>query len=304
MEGSKPIKPSRGASKPPLYPKFNKSSMNPSPLRMMFPSTLANENSPYHDLPSGAGQNVAISPQEVVNSNMPHSLHVHCEGEGFLNQNFETENITNYSSIDKNFENEESRKGKRMMTFIEAVENEKKGRTLPIPVERQLRRTVSNRLSAQRSRLKKSQYIIELKRATQKLEENATYLTVEVDKWTHKKATVKMHNSILKQQLKTKINESILSNSEIEEKQAEIRRLRALYKAQQEEITMRPTAPIVESSTSNLFFYPSESNFQTVFSPKYDFFQSDPKPAPMEISTDDGDIDQYLNLDALSLPPF
>nr|XP_027126766.1 basic leucine zipper 61-like [Coffea arabica] len=285
---------------------------------MMFPSTLAEafENS-SHGAGAGAGQNgksVAISPEHRVDLNAPPSPHVTLDAEEEETDKNQIENTPPSTSkkcqINQDDEEEEfSHKAKRIMTLDEAIQFEKNDRDLSLEDERKLRRTVSNRLSAQRSRLKRAQYIDELLKKIKDLQDYVESLTSQLESCIEGQKMLKMQKAILEQRLKNCIDKSALCDREIEEKQAEIRRLKYLYEALQKEgMMLSSAAPSAASSTSSLPIYPpeSESNYQRVLSfNSASFFQIEQRAAVVEVvSSDQGGIEQYLNLDAMNVSSF
>ncbi|TMW89173.1 hypothetical protein EJD97_017568 [Solanum chilense] len=91
---------------------------------------------------------------------------------------------------------------------------------------KKLRRTISNRLSAQRSRKRKIEYIDLLKKEAKDLEERIAFLgrKIENDKDNNKK--LQLENQMLQLQLDSITNKSNLLAVQNEELEAELKRLK------------------------------------------------------------------------------
>ncbi|KAL8055902.1 hypothetical protein ABFX02_04G085400 [Erythranthe guttata] len=118
------------------------------------------------------------------------------------------------------------------LTLDEAIEYElKHGRRLdPNMDQRKLRRTVSNRLSAQRSRIKKVKYIDQMEKTVIELEKLILFLTPQVENQIENKKELMEENESLQKLAAIRLNESKLAELEVEQKQAEIARLKELEK--------------------------------------------------------------------------
>ncbi|KAL8055903.1 hypothetical protein ABFX02_04G085500 [Erythranthe guttata] len=118
------------------------------------------------------------------------------------------------------------------LTLDEAIEYElKHGRRLdPNMDQRKLRRTVSNRLSAQRSRIKKVKYIDQMEKTVIELEKLVLFLTPQVETEIENKKELMEENESLQKLAAIRLNESKLAELEVEKKQAEIARLKELEK--------------------------------------------------------------------------
>nr|XP_009783967.1 PREDICTED: basic leucine zipper 19 [Nicotiana sylvestris]XP_016471095.1 PREDICTED: basic leucine zipper 19-like [Nicotiana tabacum] len=160
------------------------------------------------------------------------------------------------------------------LTLDQAIDFElnKLGRNVDSDVDlKKLRRTVSNRLSAQRSRIKKTEYITELEKKVKDLQDTIAYLSPEIENYKEKQSMLRMQRKYLQEQLDTFTDRSKLRTVQIEEMKLELRRLKELAKAQEEHYNMQL------GQTTN-YFYLSEMEQQA-------------------------GIDQYLNLDAMNFYP-
>ncbi|KAL6493359.1 hypothetical protein OROGR_032493 [Orobanche gracilis] len=115
-------------------------------------------------------------------------------------------------------------------TLDKAVEYElKHGSKLdPNMDRRKLRRTISNRLSAQRSRIRKAQYINGMEKMVNDLEELISYLTPRMQSYQEKRRLLLLQNDSLQKLMEFRMNESKLSEIEVEQKRAELSRLKEL----------------------------------------------------------------------------
>ncbi|XP_033517054.1 basic leucine zipper 19-like [Nicotiana tomentosiformis] len=163
------------------------------------------------------------------------------------------------------------------LTLDQAIDFElnKPGRNVDSDVDlKKLRRTVSNRLSAQRSRIKKTEYITELEKKVKDLQDTIAYLSPEIENYKEKQTMLRMQRKYLQEQLDSFTDRSKLRTVQIEEMKLELRRLKELAKAQEEHYNMQL------GQTSN-YFYQSE----------------------MELQQAAAGIDQYLNLDVMNFYP-
>ncbi|KAL9169525.1 hypothetical protein ABFS82_04G084700 [Erythranthe guttata] len=114
------------------------------------------------------------------------------------------------------------------LTLDEAIEYElKHGRRLdPNMDQRKLRRTVSNRLSAQRSRIKKVKYIDQMEKTVIELEKLILFLTPQVESQIENKKELMEENESLQKLVAIRLKKSKLAELEVEQKQAEIARLK------------------------------------------------------------------------------
>ncbi|XP_027771123.1 paramyosin, long form-like [Solanum pennellii] len=109
----------------------------------------------------------------------------------------------------------------------EALNSEiKHGQVDPNMNMKKLRRTISNRLSAQRSRMKKTEYMDLLKKEAKDLDEKIAFLgrKIENDKDNNKK--LQLENQMLQLQLDSITNKSNLLAVQNEELEAELKRLK------------------------------------------------------------------------------
>ncbi|CAA0841838.1 Basic leucine zipper 34 [Striga hermonthica] len=122
------------------------------------------------------------------------------------------------------------------LTLDKAVEHElKNGRILdPHIDQKKLRRTISNRLSAQRSRLRKNQYINDMEKMVLDLEKLISILTPRVKSYEEKRTLLLVQNNSLQNVLELHLNESKRSEIEVQLKQAEVFRLREIEKIEQQ----------------------------------------------------------------------
>ncbi|KAH6825846.1 hypothetical protein C2S53_018210 [Perilla frutescens var. hirtella] len=114
-----------------------------------------------------------------------------------------------------------------------AIEFElKHGRKLDPQMDRKkLRRTVSNRISAQKSRLRKAQYIHDMERKVNELEETLTFLEEKSARWLEKRRLLKVQNETLHHLLAIRENQANQAQMVFEKNKAEVNRLREVEKA-------------------------------------------------------------------------
>uniref|UniRef100_A0A3Q7G5S9 BZIP domain-containing protein n=1 Tax=Solanum lycopersicum TaxID=4081 RepID=A0A3Q7G5S9_SOLLC len=120
----------------------------------------------------------------------------------------------------------------RISSLEEALNSEiKHGQVDPNMNMKKLRRTISNRLSAQRSRMRKTEYIDLLRKEAKDLEERIAFLgrKIENDKDNNKK--LQLENQMLQLQLDSITNKSNL----LAELEAELKRLKELEDEEDEE---------------------------------------------------------------------
>ncbi|KAG6412499.1 hypothetical protein SASPL_125178 [Salvia splendens] len=89
-----------------------------------------------------------------------------------------------------------------------------------------LRRTISNRLSAQRSRWKRSQFITDLERRVKELEEVVASLSPRIQGYHEKKRSLRLENDSLRTILEIRAAESKIAEERLEEKRREIREMK------------------------------------------------------------------------------
>ncbi|KAI3450317.1 hypothetical protein Pfo_006982 [Paulownia fortunei] len=91
--------------------------------------------------------------------------------------------------------------------------------------------TISNRLSAQRSRLKKAQYINDMEKMVKDLEELISVLTPQIESYKEKRKVLLLQNDSLQKLVEIRSNESKLCEIELEQKRVEVQRLKELEKS-------------------------------------------------------------------------
>ncbi|KVI11045.1 uncharacterized protein At4g06598-like [Cynara cardunculus var. scolymus] len=102
---------------------------------------------------------------------------------------------------------------------------------------------------AQRSRVRKLQYIAELEKNVQALQAEGSEVSAEVEFLNQQSLILSMENKALKQRLETLAQEQLIKYMEHEVLEREIGRLRALYQ-QQQQPQQPPTAPRHRRTTS------------------------------------------------------
>ncbi|KAL0458681.1 UNVERIFIED_CONTAM: hypothetical protein Slati_0495300 [Sesamum latifolium] len=113
-----------------------------------------------------------------------------------------------------------------------AIEYElKHGRRLdPNMDKKKLRRTISNRLSAQRSRIKKAQYINKMEKMVTDLEELISVLIPQIESYKEKRKQLLLQNDSLQNLVELHLNEAKLREFELEQKRVEVFMLKDLGK--------------------------------------------------------------------------
>ncbi|CAI9106770.1 OLC1v1005989C1 [Oldenlandia corymbosa var. corymbosa] len=212
------------------------------------------------------------------------------------------ENNVNYGSLmEVDFE------GSTIPTLEEALSIEKCGRELDPDEEKKLRRTISNRLSAQRSRIKKLNYIAEMKKRMKELEDHMAFLNPTLETCKQKQTELRNERIVLEQQIKRCMDQSIICNREIEENKAEIVRLKELLVLKNEHTSMMNGSEIgIPDSTSAIFgvYPPGSFTFTAESSTGFNSEQNGVLLDGMNNNVDHGaGIEQYLNMDALGLSP-
>ncbi|KAG8372636.1 hypothetical protein BUALT_Bualt12G0087300 [Buddleja alternifolia] len=96
--------------------------------------------------------------------------------------------------------------------------------------KKKLRRTISNRLSAQRSRMKKSQYIDNMEKRVNDLQELISFLTPQVESYKEKQKLLMLENNALQKLVEIRSNESKLHELELEKKKNELYMLKEVEK--------------------------------------------------------------------------
>ncbi|XVF05778.1 hypothetical protein REPUB_Repub05bG0201700 [Reevesia pubescens] len=112
----------------------------------------------------------------------------------------------------------------------------RRGRTLDTNMDpRKLKRVISNRLSAQKSRIKKLQYLTDMEKKVESLQTLIAVLSPQVAQQRNKKYLLQMEQNNLNQRLTACANRKMIVEAEIEERKAEVNRLRQLNLAQQQQ---------------------------------------------------------------------
>ncbi|KAK6919143.1 Basic-leucine zipper domain [Dillenia turbinata] len=150
------------------------------------------------------------------------------------------------TSSDNNSSNEERRK-KKVVEKNESheVESSLKSEssqnhsfpTITAPVDRitdpkRVKRILANRQSAQRSRVRKLQYISELERSVTSLHTEVSVLSPRVAFLDHQRLILNVDNSALKQRIAALAQDKIFKDAQQEALKKEIERLRQIYQQQ------------------------------------------------------------------------
>ncbi|KAF2296835.1 hypothetical protein GH714_007035 [Hevea brasiliensis] len=111
---------------------------------------------------------------------------------------------------------------------------------------KKLKRIISNRVSAQKSRMKKLQYVTEMERKAKALETEIAALHPQVALYRNQQQLLQMEQSRLNQEMSSCATNKILKDAEIEENKAEVNRLRQLHLAlqQQQKLQEQMTLPV------------------------------------------------------------
>ncbi|KAF8411015.1 hypothetical protein HHK36_003554 [Tetracentron sinense] len=104
---------------------------------------------------------------------------------------------------------------------------------------KKVKRILANRQSAQRSRVRKLQYISELERSVTSLQSEVSALSPRVAFLDHQRLVLNVNNSALKQRIAALIQDKIFKDAHQEALKKEIERLRQVYQQQK----MSSTAP-------------------------------------------------------------
>ncbi|KAL0793713.1 hypothetical protein Bca101_065090 [Brassica carinata] len=105
---------------------------------------------------------------------------------------------------------------------------------------------------AQRSRVRKLQYISELERTVQALQAEGSKVSADLDFLNQRNLILSMENKALKQRLESIAQEKLIKQLEQELLEKEIGRLRALYQQQQQQPTQKPSASHKRASSKDL----------------------------------------------------
>ncbi|KAI3450318.1 hypothetical protein Pfo_006983 [Paulownia fortunei] len=166
--------------------------------------------------------------------------------------------------------------------------------------------TILNRLSAQRSRIKKAQYINDMEKMVKELEVLISVLTPQIESYKEKRKLLLLQNDSLQKLVEIRLNESKLCEIELEHKRVEVHRLQELEKS-------------VNNNNHDSNFGPQlmqHLRFKQFMAPKFGFEQpdKDQQPGfmiklPVEVLTpeknqEEAEIDQYFNFEeALNVDP-
>ncbi|XP_059302114.1 basic leucine zipper 61-like [Lycium ferocissimum] len=120
----------------------------------------------------------------------------------------------------------------KVLTLDEAVDFElKHGNVDPNVDLKKLRRTISNRLSAQRARIKRNECIVELEKKVKYLEDKLAIMTPEIENVNGRNEMLRLEIKMLQEQMDSVTNKSKLRTAQMEEMKPELRRLKELEKA-------------------------------------------------------------------------
>ncbi|XWS53363.1 hypothetical protein CRYUN_Cryun11dG0151000 [Craigia yunnanensis] len=198
--------------------------MSPSNLPLA-PSSFHVRKKPYFMNNVGAGSSCSRTKTCFFQASDPLSM----KGE---NNNETDENPSSQS--DQNLTLETSAGDNSVETEVGNGVQVRLGRILdPNMDPRMLKRALSNRLSAQKSRIKKLQYVFDMERKVESLETLIAVLSPQVALYTDKKYFLQMEQKNLNQRMTACDNQKIIVDAEIEERRAEVDRLRQLYLTQQ-----------------------------------------------------------------------
>ncbi|XP_015069614.2 basic leucine zipper 34-like [Solanum pennellii] len=143
-------------------------------------------------------------------------------------------------------------------TLEEAVNLElKNGQVDPNVNMKKLRRTISNRLSAQRTRMRKIEYTDGLKKEAKNLEETIAFVGRKIENEKENKKKLQLENQILQVQLDSITNKSNLLAVQNEELKAELKRLKEPTKAVEDEEYMDMDQYL---NVDNMNFSPSKND--------------------------------------------
>ncbi|GER49587.1 basic-leucine zipper transcription factor family protein [Striga asiatica] len=205
------------------------------------------------------------------------------------------------------------------LTLDKAVEHElKNGRILdPNIDEKKLRRTISNRLSAQRSRLRKNQYINDMEKMVLDLEKLISILTPRVKSYEEKRTLLLVQNNSLQNLLELHLNGSKRSEIEVQLKQAEVCRLREIKKIEQQVHESRQPCQLGYCLQTLHKFEVNNDRFcqwksmitsgsaigqsRLKVEPSYGFNDRDEVSMPARNQDELVEIDQYFNFDDLNI---
>ncbi|XP_060197371.1 basic leucine zipper 34-like [Lycium barbarum] len=120
----------------------------------------------------------------------------------------------------------------KVLSLDEAIDFElKHGYVDPDMDLKKLRRIISNRLSAQRTYIKRNEYIVELEKKVKDLEDKLAIMTPEMENVKGRNKMLRLEAKMLQEQLDISTNIYELRTEQMEEMKLELRRLKELEKA-------------------------------------------------------------------------
>ncbi|CAO2833351.1 unnamed protein product [Amaranthus hypochondriacus] len=123
---------------------------------------------------------------------------------------------------------------------------------------KRVKRILANRQSAQRSRVRKLQYISELERSVTTLQTEVSALSPRVAFLDHQRLILNVDNSALKQRIAALAQDKIFKDAHQEALKKEIERLRQIY--QQQQSLMKMNINSSTNNTSHALSSPSDHN--------------------------------------------
>ncbi|KAM0957211.1 hypothetical protein ACFX19_025938 [Malus domestica] len=157
----------------------------------------------------------------------------------------ETQGINKQQQINKQLKNE-SEEGESQCE-LQTTSN---GRKID---PKRVKRILANRQSAQRSRVRKLQYVSELERSVNSLQAEVSVLSPRVSFLDHQRLLLNVDNSALKQRIAALAQDNIFKDAHQEALKREIERLRQVYYQQNvkkmERVTQSPTSRTPPSDT-------------------------------------------------------
>ncbi|PHT51749.1 Basic leucine zipper 61 [Capsicum baccatum] len=112
---------------------------------------------------------------------------------------------------------------------------------------KRIKRILANRQSAQRSRVRKLQYVSELERSVTTLQAEVSVLSPRVAFLDHQRLLLNVDNSALRQKIAALAQDKLFKDAHQEALKVEIERLRQIYYQQQMDNT---TTPVADSTTA------------------------------------------------------
>ncbi|KAF5470404.1 hypothetical protein F2P56_010922 [Juglans regia] len=100
---------------------------------------------------------------------------------------------------------------------------------------KKMKRIISNRVSAQKSRMKKLHYVTDMERKVKALEAQIAVLSPQVALYKNQQRLLQMEQRSLNQQMLHFSTNKIFRDAEIEENKAEVNRLRQLHLSQKQQ---------------------------------------------------------------------